>query len=424
MLSLIFIFITFTVVIGLAYSFFVPEFIGNQTVSTTQFSNRNVEVNYPIGTSLLIDSTHTSVTRNITMKNNSASSINYLVYFYDVNNTLTDQTKLTYSYTCTGTGCDTGSNIQVPDMEGRASILVTLGSGVTHTYEITLTYDGIPTETFSGRIAVMRPIIYGLSINGDRNGTRTDDAVGKTVTLVNNKDINSDFDTAEIYKEMVEVTDSYGNQFVYIPRFYIKKTKAGPLVWTYQISKTKVDDNYYLPESFINQNTGDILDYVLVGRYEARINGTKLESKRGANPAVSQTISTFRTYAMNNGPSYYIMDIHIVDIISTLAYIELGTVETQQFMFGYTTLGFSLKSCGTSNSVPTASGSPTNGINGFNVMRYRYIENYYGQIWKFVDGINIQNRQIYVAKNHSNYASDVFSGDYQLVGYSIGSTNG
>ena len=417
-------FFVFAVLIKNTYSFFVPITIFNQTLSTTRFSNRNVEINYSNGSNLLIDSSNISVTKNITIINNSLSSINYLLYFYDVNNTLVDQTKLTYSYTCTGVGCDTRTNIQAPSNEGPLSLYIPVSSGVTHTYEITFSYDGTPSGSFIGRLEVIKPIIYGLAINGDRNGTRTDDAIGKNVTLVDNKNINSDFDTAEIYKEMVEVTDSYGNQFVKIPKFYIKKTKTGPVVWTYQISKTKVDDNYYLSESFKNPSTGDILDYVLVGRYEARINGTKLESKRGANPAVSQTISTFRTYAMNNGPSYHLMDIHIVDVINTLAYIEFGSVELQQFMFGYTTLGLSLKSCGSSDSVPTASGSPTNGTNGLNVMRYRYIENLYGQIWKFVDGVNVRNRQVYVSKNHTNYASDVFVGDYQLVGYSIGSTNG
>ena len=425
MLILMLLFFVFSIIIGKTYSYYVPKITGNPTELTTKLSNRGVEVNYENGSNLLIDSSNTTVTKNITIKNNNATAVDYLLYFYDVNNSLVDKAKLTYSYTCTGVGCNTRTNIQAPSNEGPLSLYIPVSSGVTHTYEITFSYDGTPSGSFIGRLEVIKPIIYGLAINGDRNGTRTDDAVGKNVSInADNKNINSDFDTAEIYKEMVEVTDSYGNQFIKVPKFYIKKTKTAPTYWTYQVSKTKVDDNYYLSESFKNPSTGDILDYVLVGRYEARINGTKLESKRGANPAVSQTISTFRTYAMNNGPSYHLMDIHIVDVINTLAFIEFGTVETQQFLFGYTTFGLALKSCGTTDSVTAASGSAGNTTNGLNAMRYRYIENWYGHIWKFVDGVNVRNRQIYVAKNHSNYASDVFTGDYQLIGYAGGATNG
>ena len=55
---------------------------------------------------------------------------------------------------------------------------------------------------------------------------------------------------------------------------------------------------------------------------------------------------------------------------------------------------------------------------------YRGIENWFANMWQFVDGINIKDRVAYICKDHSEYASDKFTDPYKALGYTNGDTNG
>ena len=61
---------------------------------------------------------------------------------------------------------------------------------------------------------------------------------------------------------------------------------------------------------------------------------------------------------------------------------------------------------------------------GKHAIIYRGIENIFGNIWQFVDGINIKDLIAYVCYNPANYVVDKFDGDYNEIGYTNASTNG
>ena len=371
----------------------------------------------------------------------------------------------------------------------------------------TLVKEGL-SATASNDTAVNDAKVYGLYWDGNNTFTRTDDAVALTTTNVGigATPATNNFDTAEIYSEMTEETDSYGNKFIKIPKFYIKKTVNGS-AWTWQISKTNKDGEYYLPACFVDETTGKVLPYILVGKYNANLSadGTKLESKTGKVPLVSQNITQFRNYAKSNGAGYQILDIHVTDILQVLFYIEFATLDSQSKMYGYATgqydathtiasagansvtlatgkgtgyrtgqlidIGTSLGGRqiarnlritnvsgdtityqtvvgetssviagtiavgqivynvgylnGTTDTVIAKSGSLTSNSDGKYAMKYRGIENLYGNIFQFVDGVNIKaDRQAYVSKNADTYLSDKFDGDYTSLGYTNANTNG
>lgn len=48
---------------------------------------------------------------------------------------------------------------------------------------------------------------------------------------------------------------------------------------------------------------------------------------------------------------------------------------------------------------------------------YRGIESPWGDIWQFVDGVNINNHQAWVAKNAEDYTSNVFAAPYEKLSY-------
>lgn len=54
---------------------------------------------------------------------------------------------------------------------------------------------------------------------------------------------------------------------------------------------------------------------------------------------------------------------------------------------------------------------------GKHAIIYRGIENIFGNIWQFVDGINLKDYQAYICYNPSEYVSDKFTDPYKELGY-------
>jgi len=350
------------------------------------------------------------------------------------------------------------------------------------------------------------PPIYGVSWDGGENPTltRTNSSQGMVANAgVDSQVVRNDFDYAQIYSEIKNYTDSYGNEFVAIPKCYIKKTANGA-ARTWQISKRRID-GAYLPACFWDFEHNRELPYVLIGKYTANLSddGTKLESKSGKWPLVNKNIAEFRNYAQANGTGYQQLDGVIVDLLQTLFYVEFATLNSQAIMMGWVNGGFSSADVATvtetgvnriivSNATATyyrvgqpigigttlggnqicsyrvinsidvydatnkaivfdgnpvnisagniiynmgwksglcsgvvaSSGSIYSNSDGKNPFKYRGIENLWGNIYQFVDGININNNQAWIARNPADYASNLFANPYQQLSYINHNVNG
>ena len=336
--------------------------------------------------------------------------------------------------------------------------------------------------------------------------TRTDAAIGMVATAgVDTTVVRNDFDNAPIFGEIRQVTDTLGNVFMRIPKFYIRKTDGADYK-TWQVSKRKYD-GFYLPWCFWDFTNSRELPYVDVGKYPASKAATKLQSVSGAYPLVNINIVDMRTYARANNADgllgYQQLDLHVVDLLQTLFYIEFATLDTQSIMAGYTTgqhvathvatvaenavnriiianafaavyavgqgmgIGTSLGGNqvasnrtitaidvydasnkaisfdgaavnvalgnivynsgyknGKTDTVVASSGSFASNSTGKHSFKYRGIENPWGNVWQFVDGLNITGLQGWVAKNPADYASNVFAAPYEQLGYVNGDTDG
>ena len=71
--------------------------------------------------------------------------------------------------------------------------------------------------------------------------------------------------------------------------------------------------------------------------------------------------------------------------------------------------------------IPTIGGVSTNAIIG---MSYRGEENIFGNVWKWCDGVNINNRIPYVCDIGDTYADNIFTGDYVQAGVAQPSLDG
>lgn len=233
--------------------------------------------------------------------------------------------------------------------------------------------------------------------------------------------VQNDYDNAPIYGDIKEVTDSYGNKFVRIPKFYIRKQVTSE---SYQpIISAEPMPGFYLPFVFWDFANERELPYVDIGKYKASLSadGAKLESKTGKAPLVEKNIVEFRDLAKANGKGYQIMDIHAVDVIQTLFRVEFGTMDSQSVHPGLTGVGTAVNTGGT-DAVTSSSGAM--GTSGAHQFKYRGIEDPWGNVYEWIDGININNHQVWICENAEDYVSNVFAEPYKKLGYVNHNENG
>ena len=266
--------------------------------------------------------------------------------------------------------------------------------------------------------------IYGVDGVGKSTPTltRTDAAAGLSYAR-GVSEITSDFDKCFPWCEMKEVVDEYGNVFIRIPKFYTKITKNDDGSYKHQISGCRYDGFGTL---FVD-GKGNELDYILIGKYEgsAVVSGDnnydaqnqKVKSKSGQTVLVSITRGTYRTRCRNVGKGYQQYDFLIDAIIKELFLIEFATTNSQSIMQGYTnSTNVAAIATGRTDTVLTPSGSPESNTDGKHACKYRGIENPFGNIWKWCDGINFDTEKIYVCEDPEHYADDKHDAPYTYMG--------
>lgn len=270
--------------------------------------------------------------------------------------------------------------------------------------------------------------IYGVDGVGKSTPTltRTDAAAGLSYAR-GVSEITSDFDKCFPWCEMKEVVDEYGNVFIRIPKFYTKITKNDDGSYKHQISGCRYDGFGTL---FVD-GKGNELDYILVGKYEGSCDGSdyataKMKSVSGATVKVNITIGNYRKACRNNGEGYQQYDFLIDAIIKELFMIEFATTNSQSVMQGWTNgENTAALITGHTDLVKTASGSwntnhvedcATCNTDGKHACKYRGIENPFGNVWKWCDGINFDTEKIYVCEDPEYYADDKHDAPYTYMG--------
>lgn len=354
-------------------------------------------------------------------------------------------------------------------------------------------------------------IVYGVSWDRSESPTltRTDDSIGFTAEVgIDDSVVVNDFDTAEIYKDIIEVEDILGNVFIRIPKFYIKKTKSAA-TRTWQISNVK-GTGYYLPACFYDYENNKELDYIYVGKYLGHVDAGVLRSIPNVYPTINTNIVDFRTAAQANNTGgllgYQQMDIHVYDMLQVLFYVEFATLDSQSIMRGFasgnynaadvltadtspagntlvvanatgakfavgqaisvgtslggnqrfygrtitaidvdtpaagsTTITFdgdavelftgdilynTAMKTGFSSTIAASSGSISSNSDGKHSFIYRGIESLYGDIFQFVDGVNVNDQRAWICRNADDYASNLFASPYEALSYINHNNNG
>lgn len=256
--------------------------------------------------------------------------------------------------------------------------------------------------------------IYGVDLVGAADPhalVRTDAAVGRNVT-VGASTIDSGFDSCYPWSDIEEVTDKFGNVFVKIPKFYSKITKNVDGTYKHQLSGMKHEGFDTLFK--IGENE---IDYVMVGKYEGSGSSSRVYSKSGQAPLENVTMDEFRNGCKANGAGYQQYDFLIDLIIKELWLVEMKTTDCQSIMYGYAKNGNSTKiDTGATDEVTKPSGSPVSNTDGEHACKYRGIENPWGNIYKWCDGISFSGSSVYVCTEPTAYSAGKTTGLYEYYG--------
>jgi|GEM_PF-5196337 len=189
---------------------------------------------------------------------------------------------------------------------------------------------------------VIETDVYGVDGVGNESYTltRTDANVGLDQTST---------DLHDFFVANEDVTDSNGNHFVQLKKFYVKITKNVNGSFKYQVSHAQNDDEYFLCPMFYDKD-GNEIDYAYYGKYKGYVTSSRLYSQSGKTPTYSTTIDNFMTYARNNNSNeYYAIDWATAFTAQIMFMIVYASTKYDAF-FTYRSYGATTGSGGTAST--------------------------------------------------------------------------
>ena len=229
---------------------------------------------------------------------------------------------------------------------------------------------------------------------------------------------------------------SNGQVMVKIPKFYYKVTPdengglngANIRKCTWEISETPAD-GFTLHPAFYDAN-GNEIDYFLYGAFDGvgqrdstygtsyNTSTDKLSSVAGSSylPTNSLTRATARTMATNRGTGWY-----SAGVKQTMAVLMLFAVE-----YGFNSqiaVGQGVVSASAATYAGQTTGNITSGTqdNKTTPVNWRGIENLWGNIWDWIDGLNVNERIPYFCNTYT-FVDDTSTG-YTQISFSLPSSN-
>lgn len=198
---------------------------------------------------------------------------------------------------------------------------------------------------------------------------------------------------------------------VYIPEFWYRVVQSGTKWWWY-ISDRQKDGFEKHPGSGR-----------YVGRYNTSGTGTTTgyTSKSGSPVRTGITRAQARSGSRSKGANWYQYDYATWCAIWLLYLVEYANWNSQ-IKIGYgITNDSSTHNSGQTDAMAYHTGRP-DGEDGKTAVQYRWIENPFGNVNDYVDGINFGSRAAYISLDNDNFGDDTASG-YINSGVTLPSAN-
>ncbi len=307
------------------------------------------------------------------------------------------------------------------------------------------TDEGIYTVDETNRITATPTDVklYGVQWNYTTDSyARLDDASALTVgSSTGGQAITSDFDNVFPWSDIrrcnlsdAGVVNAYhgdplyiedgtnGQVMVEIPKFWYKSELD---ITTDKIYKWWISDNptdgFSVHPAFIRNSVEK--DKIYISAYEGNVSSNIMRSIIGVQPSTDTNVSNgtivgFRDYAQARGAGWEMQDFLTVSAIQLLYLIEFATFDTQ------TSIGRGVvdKASGSANEsnntgatsfLGSASGRQS-GTDGLTSVSFRGVENFWGNIWKWTDGLNLNDYEAFIA--NYGFESNKFTSPYASVG--------
>lgn len=260
------------------------------------------------------------------------------------------------------------------------------------------------TQTYNVRLNFV--MIYGVEWDGTSTTafSRTDEAAGfvDPVPAVNNGNGSSPFDDCMPWSGMRKVEDTTGGTLVEIPKFWYKITKNGTRM-KIQIADGEEDGFLVSP---LHQDRGDGAgerDVAYVGRYHCA--NSTYKSTTGVKPQASKTRAEFRTAIHNLGSAYWQWDQALLVTLWLLYLVEYGDWNSQaKIGYGCSAGGSATENAGATDGMTYHTGTSAASRTTYGHTQYRYIEDLWGNVYDWIDGIYFSGQTVYAIKNPANYS--------------------
>lgn len=198
---------------------------------------------------------------------------------------------------------------------------------------------------------------------------------------------------------------------VKIPEFYYKVEKSGT-IFRYYVADGPVDEFHLHPGSGC-----------YVARYEAiGSNNSSLGSFLGSYsstlaPSTRQTRDTYRTRARNMASGFQLYDFAAWCAVGLLYRVEYADWGSQEKIGPGIVNDTAAHKTGETNAMVYHTGRANSGDNS--AVQYRGIENPWGNVWEWVDGINFNNYAPVICTDPTKYADDTTT-NYTVAGVPLG----
>lgn len=185
---------------------------------------------------------------------------------------------------------------------------------------------------------------------------------------------------------------------VKIPEFYYKIEKSGN-IFRYYVADGPVDGFDLHPGSGC-----------YICRYEmGTLNGATPTGCSGRGLLVGHTRDTFRTFVKNAAPRFQLYDFAAWCAVGLLYRVEFADWDSQKKMGqGIVNDAYSHKT-GETDAMVYHTGRAAGGLINTAAVQYRWIENPWGNVFEWIDGINVNNRVPYICTEPESYADDTTS---------------
>mgnify|MGYP001782202611 FL=1 len=238
-------------------------------------------------------------------------------------------------------------------------------------------------------------------------------AIGSKLVMPKNS-----FDDIYPWSDIRIVTDSdnaaeAAQIMVKIPKYYVKVT-VDDTYETWMISRYK-KAGYRVAKMFARPD-GTEADYYEYARYETSDTN---RSQTGVTPQSSTTIEAFRTAALGLGDNWHPAGLaDRTDGLQMLMTIEFATRNIQSIAEGLVN-SKTVSDCGLTDGLTITEDSkgikPYSGIVK-NAFSYRGIENPYGNLLEYADGIILNNSRVYYCDDWTRWSNSINSSYVQAVG--------